>query len=96
MRSVSTQVNHLSNSLVSLLLLPRLVESAKKHSSLSRLVIVSSGTHEWVDLSAQKTGSGKVLEYLNRPESFQAQVRYPTTKRTFIIYGSSSRRCPNK
>ena len=76
----SVQINHLANSLAGLLLLPRLAESAKKHSSLSRLVIVSSETHGWVDLKAETTGPGKVLEYLNKPESFVGQGRYPTTK----------------
>ncbi|KAK7689994.1 hypothetical protein QCA50_006636 [Cerrena zonata] len=80
----TVQINHLSNSLVSLLLLPRLAESAKKHSSLSRLVIVSSGVHEWVDLAAQKTGPN-VLEYLNTPASFEDK-RYPTTKLLNMLF----------
>lgn len=77
----SLQVNHLSNSLVSLLLLPQLAESAKKHSSLSRIVIVSSETHGWFDLGVEKTGPN-VLNYLNTPASF-SETRYPWTKCTY-------------
>ncbi|KAK7690012.1 hypothetical protein QCA50_006654 [Cerrena zonata] len=80
----TVQINHLANSLVSLLLLPRLAETAKKHSSLSRLVIVSSETHEWVDLRVKRTGPN-IFEYLNTPESFHEQ-RYPTTKLLNILF----------
>jgi hypothetical protein len=38
----SVQVNHLSTSFVILLLLPRILKTARDHGSLSRIVLVSS------------------------------------------------------
>ncbi|KAF9526086.1 NAD(P)-binding protein [Crepidotus variabilis] len=42
---MSFQTNHLSPSLLAILLLPKMIETAKKHETTPRLVVVSSDTH---------------------------------------------------
>ncbi|KAJ7286170.1 hypothetical protein C8J57DRAFT_1461364 [Mycena rebaudengoi] len=47
----SLQVNSLSTSLVALLLLPVMIETARKHSTIPRVVVVSSETHYWASIA---------------------------------------------
>ena len=44
----SIQTNHLGLALLTFLLLPKLIETTKRFSTLPRLVAVSSGVHYWV------------------------------------------------
>ena len=46
-RGRSLQVNHLGSALLSLLLLPHLVDTGRKFGSTSRLVTVASDVHYW-------------------------------------------------
>jgi len=59
------QVNHLSNTLLSFLLLPHLSRTAALSSSPPRLVIVSSGVHAMTDLRSSRFPGGNVLAGLN-------------------------------
>lgn len=85
----SIQVNHLSGSLLTLLLLPRLLKTAQKNKTVSRAVIVASDTHEWVNLGKDRIPSdANILKTLNSKEYSTPEdmrVRYPTTKRRSTI-----------
>ena len=61
----SLQVNHLGTALLSLLLLPRLVNTGEKFGSTSRLVIVSSGVHYWAFLPEDVKGSPNLVARLS-------------------------------
>ncbi|KAJ7663850.1 hypothetical protein DFH06DRAFT_1087663 [Mycena polygramma] len=47
---VSVQVNHIATSLVALLLLPAMIKTAQQHSTIPRIVFVSTGAHYWTDI----------------------------------------------
>jgi len=64
----SIQVNHLSTALVSFLLLPHLLRTAKAASTTPRLVIVSSDAHYLAQISKREQDSPKILEKLNGRE----------------------------
>ncbi|KAJ3507674.1 hypothetical protein NLJ89_g6175 [Agrocybe chaxingu] len=51
----ASQTNNLATSLLALLLLPRMLETAKQHNTLPRLVIVSSDVHYWSRLGSERT-----------------------------------------
>ncbi|KAJ7272452.1 short-chain dehydrogenase [Mycena rebaudengoi] len=56
------QVNCLSLSLLALLLLPRMLQTARDHSTLPRIVLVSSGLHYWATIDKCLLKSPNVLE----------------------------------
>jgi retinol dehydrogenase-12 len=58
-------VNHLSTALVSLLLLPRMLETARTHGTHPRLVVVTSETHFWADLDAEVRAAPSLLGVLS-------------------------------
>ncbi|KAG2056642.1 short-chain dehydrogenase [Suillus hirtellus] len=62
------QVNHLATSLLSLLLIPRLIAAGKKSLTPSRIVIVSSGFHYWITPAQEVKASSKPLEMLSSQE----------------------------
>lgn len=66
--STSLQVNHLGTSLLSLLLLPTMVNTANKESTVSRLVIVSSDMHYHADISKDAQAAPSILAKLNSKE----------------------------
>jgi hypothetical protein len=68
LHSVSIQVNHLSTALVSFLLLPHLLRTAKASSTTPRLVIVSSDVHYLTQIPKREQDSPKILEKLNDRE----------------------------
>ncbi|KAH9477764.1 Short-chain dehydrogenase/reductase phmF [Psilocybe cubensis] len=81
------QVNNLSTSLLALLLLPRMLETAKTHQTTPRLVVVSSGVHFWtkIDDSVIKSENplkafGTSPKYLGRATNSIAAKRYYDTK----------------
>ncbi|KAJ7450968.1 hypothetical protein B0H11DRAFT_2161807 [Mycena galericulata] len=86
----SLQVNHLSTSLLALLLLPSMVNTAVRYGTLPRLVVVSSGAHYWHavdkplrdDPEIVKTMGG--AEYCTTPEGMAG--RYPITKLLNIFF----------
>ncbi|TFY63392.1 hypothetical protein EVG20_g6340 [Dentipellis fragilis] len=59
------QVNDLSCTLLSLLLLPRLIESAKTSASRPRMVIVASEVHFWVKVNEEERASPRILDKVN-------------------------------
>ena len=61
----SLQVNHLGTALLSLLLLPHLVDTGKKFGSTSRLVIVSSVVHYWAILPEDVKASSNPIARLS-------------------------------
>ncbi|KAG2143726.1 hypothetical protein DEU56DRAFT_248229 [Suillus clintonianus] len=62
------QVNHIATSLLSLLLIPRLVAAGRNSSTPSRLVLVSSGVHHYVKPTKEVKTSSKPLEMLSSAE----------------------------
>jgi len=88
------EVNHLSNALLTLLLLPQLAKTTENTGGYVRVVIVASGTHTWTDFSKERIPSGKVLATLNDKEFIDKtnamEVRYPASKCTlsFIFHVS--------
>ena len=62
------QVNHLATAQLSLSLLPLLRRTASLGST-PRLVLVSSDTHLWVDLSTEARSGRGILPALNDKES---------------------------
>ncbi|KAL4250005.1 NAD(P)-binding domain superfamily protein [Abortiporus biennis] len=81
----TVQVNHLSLALLTILLLPRLLDTAKKHGDVARVVAVSSRVHAWTDFRAEKTPFDKVLHTLNLPET-SLQARYQETKLSNLLF----------
>lgn len=83
------QVNHLGTALLSLLLLPSLVRTANKESTVSRLVIVSSDMHYLTDFSKEEQASPKILAKLNSKEYCTTPVierRYQVTKLLNVFF----------
>ena len=63
----SLQVNHLGSALLSLLLLPRLVDTGRKFGSTSRLVTVASDVHYWAVLPKDIKESSSPVATLSGP-----------------------------
>ncbi|KAG2143729.1 hypothetical protein DEU56DRAFT_792430 [Suillus clintonianus] len=82
------QVNHIATSLLSLLLIPRLVAAGRKSSTPSRLVIVSSAVHHWIIPAEEIKTSSKPLEILSSPEwcTEHMRSRYPESKLLNIFF----------
>ncbi|KAK7687179.1 hypothetical protein QCA50_009683 [Cerrena zonata] len=78
------QVNHLSAGLLTLLLLPNLVRAAEKSGDLSRVTVVSSGTHAWAKFTENEI-PGNILETLN-DEAQGISTRYPQTKLLNVFF----------
>jgi len=85
----SIQVNHLSTALVSFLLLPHLLRTAKAASTTTRLVIVSSDAHYLAQISKREQDSPKILEKLNGREYCTPSVmrsRYLVSKLLNVFF----------
>jgi hypothetical protein len=82
------QVNNLSQSLLALLLLPRMIQTSKEYTTAPRLVVVSSEVHFFAALNQDISESPKILEAIGSKEySTKPGVmngRYPLTKREYI------------
>ncbi|KAA1476834.1 short-chain dehydrogenase [Dentipellis sp. KUC8613] len=68
------QVNDLSCTLLSMLLLPRMLESAKTSTSHPRMVIVASEVHFWVTVNDEEHASPRILEKANNREYCEASA----------------------
>lgn len=79
------QVNVLGSSLLSLLLLPRLLETARKYHTMPRIVIVGSGVHYWAGALDKKTSnSPEILRALSDlTDGFVPPRRYQESKRAY-------------
>lgn len=62
------QVNDLSLSLLALLLLPRMLETAKQYNTVPRIVVVSSGVHYSARLEDKVFTSPNAFEVLGSKE----------------------------
>jgi len=83
------QVNHIGTSLLSLLLLPHLLKTAKQASTTPRLVVVSSELHYWATISKKEQESPKILEQLNNEEYCTPSVmkgRYSLSKLLNVFF----------
>lgn len=81
-RCCSLQVNHLSTSLLTFLLVPNLAKAASLHGSSSRVVIVSSGA-AFASTFDEEFMKGDFLAKLNDKELCVPHMmahRYPDTK----------------
>ncbi|KAJ6485601.1 hypothetical protein C8R45DRAFT_903286 [Mycena sanguinolenta] len=87
---LSLQVNHLSTSLLALLLLPAMVRTAEQHSTVPRIVVVSSGAFHWVKVNKSVYEDPEVLktlggaQYCSDPKNMQG--RYPLTKLFNVLF----------
>ncbi|KAG9310809.1 hypothetical protein JVU11DRAFT_8662 [Chiua virens] len=85
----SLQVNHLGTALLSLLLLPRLVETGRKVGSTSRLVIVASEVHYWADIPKDVVESSNPLATLTSSkyrDPLSMRRRYNETKLLNVLF----------
>lgn len=85
----SLQVNHLASALLSLLLLPRLVDTGKQFGSTSRLVTVASDVHYWAVLPKDVKESSNPVATLsgpNRRDSLSMSGRYYETKLLNVLF----------
>ncbi|KAJ6580900.1 NAD(P)-binding protein [Mycena capillaripes] len=64
----SLQVNHLATSLLALLLLPTMISTAQQHSTIPRLVVVSSGMHYWANIEKGILENPEMLQTLGSAE----------------------------
>ncbi|CAN9247141.1 unnamed protein product [Alternaria alternata] len=80
----NVQVNHLGTSLLSLLLLKPLKDTAAKTGSPSRLTIVASEVHFWTPFDERKAPS--ILARLDEKDSFRGMERYNTSKLLNILW----------
>ncbi|KAJ7583474.1 short-chain dehydrogenase [Mycena floridula] len=83
------QVNYLSNALLSILLLPQLVKNSSS-KSLSRLVLLSSDGHHFIDGSKLPDPSS-ILSTLNDPEYCTPKImrsRYDVSKMLLLMFAT--------
>ncbi|KAJ7581544.1 hypothetical protein C8J56DRAFT_833656 [Mycena floridula] len=82
---VGLQVNNLSQELLVLLLVPKMLETAKRFSAVPRIVVVSSDVHFWItEADPELMNSTNIHETLSSKEycidSGKLSKRYQTTK----------------
>ncbi|KAL1799161.1 hypothetical protein ACET3X_003198 [Alternaria dauci] len=80
----NVQVNHLGTSLLSLLMLKPLKDTATKTGSPSRLTIVASEVHFWTPFDEREAPS--ILARLDEKGSFRGMERYNTSKLLNILW----------
>ncbi|KAF5324220.1 hypothetical protein D9619_011199 [Psilocybe cf. subviscida] len=83
------QVNNLSTNLLALLLLPRMLATAKEHSTTPRLVLVASGVHYWAKLTKDVVDSETPWRTYNEPKQYKAAngtARYFDTKLLNVLF----------
>ncbi|KAJ6616967.1 hypothetical protein B0H10DRAFT_2434660 [Mycena sp. CBHHK59/15] len=83
------QVNCLSTTLLALLLLPRMVKTAQKYSTLPRIVVVSSEVHYWTDIEKKVCENPGILATLGSSEYCTKKVmqsRYLLTKLLNVLF----------
>jgi hypothetical protein len=80
----SIQVNCLSQSLLALLLLPRMIHTGKEYSTTPRLVVVSSEVHFLATLPQKIVESSNILETLGSKQCWTGSGgQYAITKRRY-------------
>ncbi|KAF7360243.1 hypothetical protein MVEN_00753100 [Mycena venus] len=96
----SLQVNSLSTSLVALLLLPAMIKTAQQHSTVPRLVVVSSEVHYWVKIEKRVYENPDMLKTLGSAEyctDKAMRTRYQLTKllNVFFVRALNARLTPS-
>ncbi|KAJ7733420.1 hypothetical protein DFH07DRAFT_928832 [Mycena maculata] len=64
----SLQVNHLSITLLALLLLPSMIKTSREHATLPRLVVVSSGAHYWIEIEKPVVENPEIVKTVGSAE----------------------------
>lgn len=64
----SLQITCLSTPLVALLLLPSMLKTTREHSTLPRLVVVSSEVHYWAAIDKSVTENPDMLKTMGSAE----------------------------
>ncbi|KAJ7861310.1 hypothetical protein B0H14DRAFT_537850 [Mycena olivaceomarginata] len=64
----SLQVNSLASPLVAFLLLPRMVQTAREHGTVPRIIVVTSGLHHYGSIPKEVLGRGNALATLGSSE----------------------------
>jgi len=84
------QVANLSTPLLALRLLPAMIQTARDHSTLPRLVVVSSETHQRVDIEKGVLESPGIIQTLGSAEHCSSKNgmkgRYPLSKLLNIFF----------
>uniref|UniRef100_A0A8H7XYR4 NAD(P)-binding protein n=1 Tax=Psilocybe cubensis TaxID=181762 RepID=A0A8H7XYR4_PSICU len=84
---LSTKVNNLSTSLLTLLLIPRMLDTAKKYNTTPRIVIAASETHFWVQMDKDVVNSPNFFRtYAHQEFSTPAHERYYGTKLLNLLF----------
>ncbi|KAJ7502584.1 hypothetical protein B0H11DRAFT_2188382 [Mycena galericulata] len=97
----SIQVNHLATSLLAILLLPSMIKTAQQHSTLPRIVVVSSGTHYWATIEKPLVDSPEIVTIIGGAEYNKTKgvmrKRYPLTKlfNVFFVRALNARLPPS-
>ncbi|PPQ80665.1 hypothetical protein CVT25_001627 [Psilocybe cyanescens] len=86
---LSFQVNYLSTSLLALLLLPRMVDTANMYETTPRIVVVTSEVHHWAKIDNAIFNAPNPLELYGSKEQFTPKIqanRYVETKLMNIFF----------
>ncbi|KAJ6511995.1 hypothetical protein C8R47DRAFT_1291601 [Mycena vitilis] len=82
-------VNDPSTSLLALLLLPTMIQTAQQHSTTPRIVVVSSGMHYWVEIAKEIYENPDMFKNLGSAEyctDKNMEQRYPLTKLLNVFF----------
>ncbi|KAJ7623735.1 hypothetical protein FB45DRAFT_798042, partial [Roridomyces roridus] len=85
----SLQVNYLAPSLLILLLLPVLFKTAEEHTTVPRIVVVSSMMHYWLEIEKPVSESPEIIQTLGKAEYCTPRAmgpRYALTKLLNIFF----------
>ncbi|KAJ6595764.1 hypothetical protein DFH09DRAFT_1259000 [Mycena vulgaris] len=85
----SLQVNCLSTPLLALLLLPLMIKTSKEHSTLPRIVVVSSEVHYWISIEKDLVENPGMLKAMGSAEyctSQNMETRYLLTKLLNVFF----------
>ncbi|KAJ6526942.1 hypothetical protein DFH09DRAFT_935822 [Mycena vulgaris] len=86
---VSFQVNSLSTPLVGLLLLPHMMRTAQEHSTVPRIVVVSSDLHYFISIPQSICEGGNILAVLGSADyctPAKMQTQYMVTKLLNVLF----------
>ncbi|KAF9450190.1 NAD(P)-binding protein [Macrolepiota fuliginosa MF-IS2] len=78
-----------SSPLLALLMLPRVLETAKRHNTIPRIVVVSSDFHFWTELEDKVLNSPNAFEILGSKEYCTSQImkaRYADSKLLNVFF----------
>ncbi|KAF9552314.1 short-chain dehydrogenase [Agrocybe pediades] len=84
----TAQTNNLSTSLLALLLLPRMIDTAKKYNTTPRLVVVASSVHYWTQFDESLVNSPNFFRSFAHKDVFSGSLgeRYLDTKLLNVFF----------